>query len=716
MANPQIASQNLLPDNGNTLEIPGQSSRGDSSGADPNRRIIDAIIQTESSGRPHAMGKAGEIGLMQIMPQTGIRLGVSPPQLFDPAVNRQVGTRYFNMLLSKYGGDTEKALWAYNAGPARVDSGHVPDSARSYARKVLAAAGGMVGKLMGEGTADAAEAPPLPKGWSEMPTAAPASAGGAAPTAPPLPKGWAEMAPAVSKPLPWAVRAGDYAPMVGQFGGSLAAGLASGAATLGSASPLGAAAGATLGVAGGERIKNAVRSHYGLPQDTQGEMALNEGISGVSEWVGIKALTPGMRKAVSVAQTGYQAARGQAEAALQGLEKLLGKTRGAAAIEEGSISSGRALKDAVISSQDQAFKHLGDGYQQILGPYYQNRTAQGLNRAFAQELGKVKAFGFDLPPQLKELIRTSPGTVESAQKIASTASQLARKTGDNDVMASALGNIARAAQKDVTDSLPPALAGSYKLLYRQYAETVGAFANHSKVIKALNVPSAAEETFQVEKSSIMEHLNALDRLPANLRETHYQALRDGFASSVMRAANDTVKNDVAGGALAELNAAHKVLNTVPEDLFRKLYPGMSKESWNNTYHLLVKNQKDLLKNHDEAVAVAGTIQKYLQHSPGMMNYLRHHAMFSLLVLGTSAYGYESGEWAKAAGIIFGATVWMKASASVKGAKLFQDAIKSPTAALRARKILDALNAVATEELKRGVGIGRGNDDAKEAQN
>lgn len=78
--------------------------------------LMEAVIQTESSGNPKAKGKAGERGLMQFMPATAKMYGVTPDQLEDPRVALTVGAAHLSKLLKTHGGDVSKAVQAYNPG------------------------------------------------------------------------------------------------------------------------------------------------------------------------------------------------------------------------------------------------------------------------------------------------------------------------------------------------------------------------------------------------------------------------------------------------------------------------------------------------------------------------------------------------------------------------------------------------------------------------
>ena len=98
--------------------------------------LIRAMIQVESGWNTEAVSNKGAQGLMQLMPRTAAMLGVNDP--FDPVQNIEGGVRYISDLTDKYRGDVEKALAAYNAGPARVDSGNIPEVSRRYVKNIMA--------------------------------------------------------------------------------------------------------------------------------------------------------------------------------------------------------------------------------------------------------------------------------------------------------------------------------------------------------------------------------------------------------------------------------------------------------------------------------------------------------------------------------------------------------------------------------------------------
>jgi len=94
-------------------------------GLDP--YLVASLIRQESEFNALALSRANAVGLMQLLPNTGktvakqVRLkGYSAPQLYTPAVNLELGTRYFKEMVDKYNGQFEYALAAYNAGTDRV--------------------------------------------------------------------------------------------------------------------------------------------------------------------------------------------------------------------------------------------------------------------------------------------------------------------------------------------------------------------------------------------------------------------------------------------------------------------------------------------------------------------------------------------------------------------------------------------------------------------
>jgi soluble lytic murein transglycosylase-like protein len=80
--------------------------------------LLRSVIYVESSGDAGALSPKGAQGLMQLMPETARRLGVTDP--FDPRQNVLGGARYLRFLLDVFEGDAALALAAYNAGENAV--------------------------------------------------------------------------------------------------------------------------------------------------------------------------------------------------------------------------------------------------------------------------------------------------------------------------------------------------------------------------------------------------------------------------------------------------------------------------------------------------------------------------------------------------------------------------------------------------------------------
>jgi soluble lytic murein transglycosylase-like protein len=79
---------------------------------------IAAVISTESSWNPNAVGSSGEIGLMQVLPTTAYGLGYSGPvqDMYDPDLNIHLGTQLLGQLRTHYGNDLSRVYSAYNSG------------------------------------------------------------------------------------------------------------------------------------------------------------------------------------------------------------------------------------------------------------------------------------------------------------------------------------------------------------------------------------------------------------------------------------------------------------------------------------------------------------------------------------------------------------------------------------------------------------------------
>lgn len=89
--------------------------------------LLQALIATESGFNAMAVSPKGAVGLMQLMPATAARYGVTSDRqasaqkkLKNPSTNIFAGTRYLRALLQMFPGQVELALAAYNAGERAV--------------------------------------------------------------------------------------------------------------------------------------------------------------------------------------------------------------------------------------------------------------------------------------------------------------------------------------------------------------------------------------------------------------------------------------------------------------------------------------------------------------------------------------------------------------------------------------------------------------------
>ena len=84
--------------------------------------LVHAVIKQESNYNTLAVSHAGAQGLMQLMPATAERFGVT--NSYIPEQNIKAGTKYLSWLLKRFKGNTRFALAGYNAGEGKVDRYH----------------------------------------------------------------------------------------------------------------------------------------------------------------------------------------------------------------------------------------------------------------------------------------------------------------------------------------------------------------------------------------------------------------------------------------------------------------------------------------------------------------------------------------------------------------------------------------------------------------
>jgi soluble lytic murein transglycosylase-like protein len=101
--------------------------------------LLRAVIVVESGFNSRAVSKRGAVGLMQLMPATASRFGVSNP--YDPRQNIHGGAQYLKFLIDRFGQNVRLALAAYNAGEEAVErnGGQIPPftETMAYVPRVL---------------------------------------------------------------------------------------------------------------------------------------------------------------------------------------------------------------------------------------------------------------------------------------------------------------------------------------------------------------------------------------------------------------------------------------------------------------------------------------------------------------------------------------------------------------------------------------------------
>jgi soluble lytic murein transglycosylase-like protein len=147
-----------------TATLPATTEAGPGNGAVPFQSLIEescakygvdpallaGLIEQESHFDPTVGSSAGAQGLTELMPETAASLGVTDPH--DPAQSIDAGARLLSEKLTEFGGNTELALAAYNAGSGAVQqyNGIPPyPETQEYVQKVLGYAAGYANSFGG---------------------------------------------------------------------------------------------------------------------------------------------------------------------------------------------------------------------------------------------------------------------------------------------------------------------------------------------------------------------------------------------------------------------------------------------------------------------------------------------------------------------------------------------------------------------------------------
>jgi Rod binding domain-containing protein len=100
--------------------------------------LLKAVIAAESAGRIDARSSKNAKGVMQLIDTTAAMMGVQ--NVWDPRDNIHGGARYLGQMMNRFGGDIQRAVASYNAGPGAVEKhGGVPPyrETQAYVGKVM---------------------------------------------------------------------------------------------------------------------------------------------------------------------------------------------------------------------------------------------------------------------------------------------------------------------------------------------------------------------------------------------------------------------------------------------------------------------------------------------------------------------------------------------------------------------------------------------------
>jgi hypothetical protein len=104
-----------------------------------NPELVRAMVRCESAFNPWATSPRGAAGLMQLMPATAERFGITSDDRWDPAHNLDAGVAYLRWLTDHFANDLPLILAAFNSGEGAVERyGGIPPyrETRDYVRRV----------------------------------------------------------------------------------------------------------------------------------------------------------------------------------------------------------------------------------------------------------------------------------------------------------------------------------------------------------------------------------------------------------------------------------------------------------------------------------------------------------------------------------------------------------------------------------------------------
>lgn len=136
--------------------------------------VADAVVHVESDYNPDTIGSVGEIGLMQVRPETAAMLGFrgSNDDLAKPDVNIHYGVIYLSKAWRLANGDLCRALMKYRAGHGEEVMSPLSEEYCRRARMHLAAlgspfaVGGATASASVPASVSALESKPSPQGKS----------------------------------------------------------------------------------------------------------------------------------------------------------------------------------------------------------------------------------------------------------------------------------------------------------------------------------------------------------------------------------------------------------------------------------------------------------------------------------------------------------------------------------------------------------------------